>query len=39
MKMAYDSKMGHLNIYSEHDKVLNTIYPLVESVTPIGVGR
>ena len=37
MKMAYGSKMGHLNIYSEHDKVLNTIYPLVESVTPIGV--
>ena len=20
MKMAYGSKMGHLNIYSEHDK-------------------
>ncbi|HCK1602981.1 TPA: DUF726 domain-containing protein [Escherichia coli] len=37
MKMTYGSKMGHLNIYSEHDKVLNTIYPLVESVTPIGV--
>ena len=37
MKMANGSKMGHLNIYSEHDKVLNTIYPLVESVTPIGV--
>lgn len=37
MKMIHGSKMGHLNIYSAHDKVLNKIYPLVESVTPIGV--
>ncbi|EOV0060822.1 DUF726 domain-containing protein [Escherichia coli] len=39
MKMTHESKMGHLNIYSEHDKVLNMIYPLVESVTPIGVRK
>ncbi|EHP0861477.1 DUF726 domain-containing protein [Escherichia coli] len=38
MKMTYNSKMGNLNIYSNNDEVLNRIYPIVESITPIGVG-